>query len=218
MVVLFIIFQILILKKRPANYKKLSVGIIMTIVGFFFFLLGAQISLIPMGERIGAFLAHKNPFLVIFLVFLIGIIVIFAEPAINLLAYEIEKVSAGFLKRRYILSIIALGVGLALALIVIRIYLQLPILYILFPGYLLILILTWLAPPRIIQIAFDSGAVATGPVVVTFALPIITSIAMGILGEQAGVFGLGTIGVVAMCPIICLLIFDILINRRMKNE
>jgi hypothetical protein len=170
-----------------------------------------------MGEKIGIFLSGANSFLVLFLVFVIGIIVIFAEPAVNILAYEIEKVSAGFLKRKYIIPVIALGVGFALVLIILRIYFEIPIAYILIPGYVILLFLTYKAPKDIISIAFDSGAVATGPVVVTFALPIITSIAITILGGESGVYGLGTIGVIAMCPIILMLLFGIIIKRRIKK-
>lgn len=217
-IVLFIFFQLIVLKKVPPNFKRMLVGILMTTIGFFLFLLGARISLIPMGERIGAFLSGTNSFLVIFLIFVIGIIVVFAEPAVSLLAYEIEKVSAGSLKRKFIIPIIALGVGVALVIIVLRIYFEIPIAYILIPGYILALFLTYISPGDIIPIAFDSGAVATGPVVVTFALPIITSIAISILGDESGVFGLGTIGVIAMCPIILMLLFGIMIKRRMKNE
>ncbi|MCZ3364566.1 MULTISPECIES: DUF1538 domain-containing protein [Methanobacterium] len=216
-IVLFIFFQIIVLKKIPPNFRRMIVGILMTTAGFFLFILGARMSLIPMGEKIGIFLSGANSLLVLFLVFVIGIIVIFAEPAVNILAYEIEKVSAGFLKRKYIIPVIALGVGFALVLIILRIYFEIPIAYILIPGYVILLFLTYKAPKDIISIAFDSGAVATGPVVVTFALPIITSIAITILGGESGVYGLGTIGVIAMCPIILMLLFGIIIKRRIKK-
>jgi hypothetical protein len=216
-IVLFIFFQIIVLKKIPPNFRRMIVGILMTTVGFFLFILGARVSLIPMGEKIGIFISGVNPFLVLFLAFIIGIIVIFAEPAVNILTYEIEKVSAGFLKRKYIIPVIALGVGFALVLIILRIYFEIPIAYILIPGYVIQLFLTYNAPKDIISIAFDSGAVATGPVVVTFALPIITSIAITILGGESGVYGLGTIGVIAMCPIILMLLFGIIIKRRITK-
>lgn len=217
-ILLFIFFQIIVLKKVPPNLKNMLMGVVMTTIGFFMFIFGARISLIPMGEKIGAFLSGNNQFLILLITFLIGIFVIFAEPAVNILAYEIEKVSSGFLKKKYIIPIIALGVGVALVLIILRIFLEISIAYILIPGYLLMLFLTYFAPKEIIPIAYDSGAVATGPVVVTFALPIITSIAISTLGNEAGVFGLGTIGLIAMCPIILMLIFGILLKRRMKNE
>ncbi|MDI6644292.1 MAG: DUF1538 family protein [Methanobacteriaceae archaeon] len=215
-IVLFIFFQIFVLKKVPANIRSIIVGIFLTTIGFFLFMLGVRLSLIPMGEKIGGVLSGTNQLLVIFIIFIVGIIVIFAEPAVNLLAYEIENVSSGFLRKKYITPIIALGVGVSMLLIILRIYFEISIAYILIPGYILMIILTYLAPPDIVPIAFDSGAVATGPVVVTFALPIITSIAINVLGAGSGVFGLGTIGVIAMCPIIFILIFGIILKRRMK--
>ena len=216
-IVLFIFFQIFVLKKVPPNIRQIILGIFMTTIGFFMFMFGVRISLIPMGEKIGTILSGANQLLVLIVIFIVGIIVIFAEPAVNLLAYEIEKVSSGFLKKRYVTPIIALGVGVSMLLIVLRIYFEIPIAFILIPGYILMMILTYIAPRDIIPIAFDSGAVATGPVVVTFALPIITSIAINLLGDKSGVFGLGTIGIIAMCPIIFILIFGIILERRMKS-
>ena len=186
----------------------------MTTIGFFMFILGAKISLISMGEKIGVFLSGTDSLIIIIFTFVIGILVVYAEPAVNIFTYEIEEISAGFLKKKYIIPLIALGVGVALVIVILRIFFEISISYILIPGYVLIILLTYIAPKEIITIAFDSGAVATGPVVVTFALPIITSIAISVLGAESGVFGLGTIGVIAMCPIIFILIFGILIKRR----
>jgi len=84
---------------------------------------------------------------------------------------------------------------------------------IIIPGYLIIIILSLVSPRDFIPIAFDSGAVATGPVVVTFVLPIMTSLAIGLNGEFFGFLGLGTVGLVAMFPIIFMLCLGILIKR-----
>jgi hypothetical protein len=89
---------------------------------------------------------------------------------------------------------------------------------IIIPGYLLILALAMLSPRDFIPIAFDSGAVATGPVVVTFVLPIMTSMAIGLKGENSGFLGIGTVGLVAMFPIIFMLVLGILLKRSETNE
>lgn len=211
--ILFFVFQVLILKKIPKNIGDLISGIFMTIIGFFFFFFGAKISLIPMGTQIGSFLSTLDYYWVIIFALIVGIFAILAEPAVNVFVYEVEKVSSGYIKKNIMIMSIALGVGIALLFSVLRIYLNLPLALIIIPGYILIIILAMVSPRDFIPIAFDSGAVATGPVVVTFILPIMTSLAIGLKGEFSGFLGLGTVGLVAMFPIIFMLCLGILIKR-----
>ncbi len=216
--ILFFLFQIIILRKIPKNLLEILSGVLMTIIGFFFFFFGAKISLIPMGNAIGIFLAQMNYYWVIIFAFIIGIFSILAEPAVNVFVYEVEKVSSGYLPKNLILLSIAVGVGVALFFSVLRIYLNIPLSWILIPGYVFILALVLFTPRDFIPIAFDSGAVATGPMIVTFALPIMTSIAIGLRGDEAGLLGLGTVGLVAMFPIMFILILGIIIKSREKDE
>lgn len=216
--ILFFIFQVLILKKIPKNIGDLISGIFMTIIGFFFFFFGAKISLIPMGTHIGSFLSTLDYYWVIIFAFIVGVFAILAEPAVNVFVYEVEKVSSGYVKKNIMIMSIAIGVGIALLFSVLRIYLNLPLSMIIIPGYLLILALAMLSPRDFIPIAFDSGAVATGPVVVTFVLPIMTSMAIGLNGENSGFLGIGTVGLVAMFPIIFMLVLGILLKRSETNE
>lgn len=215
--ILFFIFQGVVLKKIPENIRDLLSGVLMTIIGFFLFYYGAKISLIPMGNQIGTYLSSVNFFWVIILIFLVGVFAILAEPAVNVFVYEVEKVSSGYIHKNILIFSIALGVGVALIFSVLRIYFNLPFSFILIPGYIIILCLVLLTPKEFIAIAFDSGAVATGPMVVTFALPIMTSLAIGLRGNDSGILGLGTVGLVAMFPIASLLIIGILLKRREKS-
>ncbi len=216
--ILFFIFQGLILKKIPENIRDTLSGVLMTIVGFFFFFYGAKISLIPVGNQIGNYLSTFPIIWIILLTFFIGVFAILAEPAVNVFVYEVEKVSSGFVRRNVMLLSISLGVGLALMITVLRIYFELPFILILIIGYIVILALVLFTPNDFIPIAFDSGAVATGPMVVTFALPIMTSLAVGLKGDDMGIMGLGTVGTVAMLPIASVLIIGIILKRREKIE
>lgn len=215
--ILFFIFQGLFLKRLPENLGDILSGVFMTIIGFFFFFFGAKISLIPMGNQIGSYIASFPLSWLIMLSFFIGVFVILAEPAVNVFTYEVEKVSSGYVPKRLMLYTIALGVGLALLFSVLRIYWDLPLTLILIPGYIAVVVLLFFSPDDFIPLAFDSGAVATGPVVVTFALPIMTSLAMGLKGEDMGILGLGTVGLVALFPIAMILLLGIIIKRREKT-
>ena len=214
---LILFFQIVVLRKIPPDLKNMLSGVVMAVFGFFLFLLGAKMSLIPMGAMIGAFLSGVDILWVVLFAFVLGISVIFAEPAVNILAYEIEEVSSGYIRKRFIIPTIALGVGFAMVFGTLRIFYELSLAYILIPGYILMLLLTLITPKEFIPIAYDAGAVATGPVAVTFALPMMTGMAIGLWGGGAGILGLGTVGLIAMCPIIFMLFLGIIFNRRKKN-
>lgn len=211
---LIFIFQVVILRQRPRGLMTMLIGIVMAMVGFWLFIIGAKISLIPMGMQIGEVLSALDPLLVTLLVFVLGVAIIIAEPAVRILAYEIEEVSSGSLRKRLVIPAIAIGVGLALALGWLRVRFNFSLLYILVPGYLLILLLTYLAPAKTVPLAYDAGAVATGPVAVNFVLPMTTGMALSLWGEQAGIVGFGVVGVIAMCPIIGMLLLGIILGRR----
>lgn len=216
--VLILFFQIVLLKKIPPDIKKMLGGVVMAIFGFFLFLLGAKISLIPMGGMIGAVFSEINLLWVILFVFVLGIAVIFAEPAVNILAYEIEKVSSGYIRKSLIIPTIAIGMGFAMVFATLRIFFELSLAYILIPGYMLVLLLICITPRKFIPIAFDSGAVATGPVAVTFALPMMAGMAIGLWGGEGGIFGLGTVGLIALFPIMFMLCLGIIFDRRSKKK
>ncbi len=211
--VLILFFQIVVLRKIPPDIKNMLFGVLMTVFGFFLFLLGAKMSLLPMGERIGAFLSGYDILWVALFTLVFGIICVFAEPAVNILAYEVEEASSGYIRKSYIIPTIAVGVGFALVFGTLRIFHELSLAYILVPGYVLILLLTRITPEEFVPIAYDAGAVATGPVAVTFALPMMTGMAIGLWGSGAGILGLGTVGLIAMCPIIFMLSLGIIFKR-----
>jgi hypothetical protein len=214
---LILFFQLVILRRVPPDIRKMLIGAAIAMVGFFLFILGAKISLIPMGMQIGDFLATLHPVGVVLFALVLGIAAIFAEPAVRILAVQIEDVSGGSLRKRFIVPVIALGVGVALAFAVVRISAGLPLAYLLVPGYVVILVLTLVAPRSFVPIAFDSGAVATGPVAVNFVLPMTTGMAISLWGEEAGVLGFGVVGIIAMVPIGFMLVLGIMLARRIRS-
>jgi len=215
---LILFFQIVLLKKTPPDIKRMLIGVLMTIFGFFFFLFGAKMSLIPFGEMIGEFLSKYSMLEVVLFTFVFGIICAFAEPAVNIFAYEIEEVSSGYIHKNFVVPSVAVGVGFALVFGALRVFHELSFAYILIPGYILILLLTCIAPKEFVPIAYDAGAVAVGPVAITFALPMMIGMATGLWGDGYGILGLGTVGMIAMFPIIFMLVLGIIFNRRRKSE
>ena len=215
---LILFFQLVILRYVPPDLRKMLVGAGIAMAGFFLFILGAKLSLIPMGMRIGEFMAGTSTPMIMLFAFVLGITVIYAEPAVRILAEQVEEVSAGSLRKSFIMPVMAVGVGVALILSVVRILTEIPLAYILLPGYLLILALTLAAPKSFVPIAFDSGAVSTGPVAVNFVLPLTTGLAISLWGEQSGLLGFGVVGIIAMVPIAFMLVLGIVLRRSTHRE
>jgi hypothetical protein len=213
---LILFFQLVILRYVPPDLRKMLVGAGVAMTGFFLFILGAKLSLIPMGMRIGEFMAGTSSAMILLFAFVLGITVIYAEPAVRILAEQVEDVSSGSLRKRFLMPVMALGVGVALILSVVRILADIPLAYILVPGYLIIVALTVLAPKSFVPIAFDAGAVSTGPVAVNFVLPLTTGLAISL--EKSGLLGFGVVGIIAMVPIAFMLVLGIVLRRSTHRE
>jgi hypothetical protein len=192
-------------------------GVVVAMLGFLFFIVGAKLSLIPMGVAIGGALSSAPLLGMVLLVLVIGAAVALSEPAVRILAYEIDDVSSGSLPKRLIAGVIAFGVGVAVVLAVVRISFGLPLVAILVPGYGLALVLALFAPRDLVPAAFDAGAVATGPVAVNFILPLTTGMALALGGAGADDLGFGVVGIIALGPIITMLALSLLLRRRETN-
>lgn len=210
---LIFFFQLVVLRRRPENLRVMMLGVAMAMVGFFLFILGAKVSLIPMGMRIGTYLADAHVLVIALFAFAVGVAVAAAEPAVRIFAYEVDVVSSGALRKRLVVATVAVGVGLALSLAVVRIESGWALATILIPGYLLVLALTPFVPRKYVPVAYDAGAVATGPVAVNFVLPLTTGLAIGLWGEGAGLLGFGVVGIIALVPILGMLLLGIVLER-----
>ena len=138
----------------------------MIIVGIMFFTLGAEMSMTPMGERVGSMLTRSQKlFLIIGIGFLLGFLITISEPDLQVLADQVPSIPSGTL----ILSVAA-GVGLFLVFAFLRMLIgvALPKLLVLFYG--LIFLLAAFVPKEFLAVAFDSGGVTTGPMTVPFIM------------------------------------------------
>jgi hypothetical protein len=210
---LIFFFQFVVLRRRLSDVRTTLIGIAMAVAGLFLFMVGAKISLIPMGIAIGESLAGLPLVALVGFAFVVGVSVATAEPAVRIFAHEVDEVSAGSTRKRWVIAAIALAVGVAVALAVARIANGWSLAAILVPGYVILLALTMWAPKRFVPLAYDAGAVATGPVAVNFVLPLSTGLAIGLGGEGAGLLGFGVVGLVALLPIAAMLLLSIALER-----
>ena len=203
---IFIILQLIAPSKQVQPVKRMLRGFLLSTIGLILFLLGANAGFMDVGSHIGEGLASNDqPFLMILIAFVIGVAAILTEPAVHVLTQQIEDVTSGYVSRSVVLVTLSIGVGLAISLAVLRVFIEpLQIWHYLLPGYGAALILMHFIPKIFVGIAFDAGGVATGPMTATFTLAFVQGAAYATEGADVILDGFGMIAMVALTPIITL--------------
>lgn len=224
---LFIIFVVLskvAFKISKNMIKRITIGFVFAFIGLLIFLSGINGGFMDVGTIIGERLVMMNNKLIIIIIsFILGVVTIIAEPAVYVLTHQIEDVTGGYVRRKSVLVSLAVGVGAAISLSVIRILTPgLDLWSYLLPGYIIALGLMFITPKLFVGIAFDAGGVATGPITATFIMAFIQGAAHAYPKADILVDGFGMIAMVAMMPIITLqilgLIFEKKSRKKIKNE
>jgi len=171
-------FEIVVLQQAPDNLLSILVGLIFIVVGLTFFVFGLEMGLFPIGESLAQALARKGSvFWLVIFSFSLGFGTTLAEPALTAVANEAARVAADAnaiinseaAMSSYAMGLrltVALSVGLAILLGVVRILKGWPIHYIIIGGYVLVMVLTAFAPENIVGIAYDSGGVTTSTIII----------------------------------------------------
>jgi hypothetical protein len=195
----------------------------MVLVGLAFFVRGLDLGLFPLGESMAHAFARKGSLgWLLSFAFLLGFGTTAAEPALMLIAEEASEVAAqagaiadtDAARGSYALGLrftVALAVGVAIVVGVWRILSGWPIHLMIASGYLLVVILTALAPDEIIGIAYDSGGITTS----TITVPLVTALGVGLASSIEGrnpvADGFGLIAFASLTPIIFVMLYGILI-------
>ncbi|MDR1835932.1 MAG: DUF1538 domain-containing protein [Fusobacteriaceae bacterium] len=220
--VLFVIFQIFLVKMPPIRLRRLVFGGVYAFMGLILFFSGVKWGFVPAGRQLGQLLGglvlrnSAASFAIIALGAMLGAVVVAAEPAIWVLTDEVEKVSGGAIKRKVLLITLSAGVAIAVALSMTRVLFGGDLLRIfLLPGYAVALALTIFCPRLFVAVAFDSGGVATGPMTTTFILSLTLGVSLA-MGGNPVVDGFGIIALVALIPLMAIQVLGIL--YRVKNK
>ncbi len=218
-VLVFLYFQFTAFKMNLKSFIKIIRGFIYTFVGLLIFLWGVNAGFMDVGLFLGSELAvFESKIYIILISFLIGIVTILAEPAVHVLTKQIEEVTSGYIAKSAVLIALSIGVGLAVALSVLRIFIEpLQIWHYLLPGYLIALTLMFFVPKIFVGIAFDAGGVATGPITATFILAFTQGAAGVVEGAHLIRDGLGMVAMVALMPIITLQILGLIFRIKSKK-
>ena len=222
-VIFFFILQAIFMRSSKRKVKQIIIGILYTYVGLVIFLSAVEIGFTSIGFELGAQLANAPKWLAIVIAFVLGFTVVLAEPAIHVLNKHVETVTGGAISKRSMLIALAVGVGVSIALSVLRVFFKFSVLYYLVPGYILSLGLAFFVPKIYTSIAFDSGGVASGPLTSTFMLPFIIGLCFAANGnEHTRVFvdAFGLVAMVAMTPLITIqtLGFRSVVSKRVKEQ
>ncbi len=216
-VVIFTFAQIIRLKLPKRQLIRIGVGIVYTFVGLAIFLTGINIGFMPAGTFLGKAIASlPSKWILIPLGCLIGFFVIAAEPAVHVLNKQVEEITSGMISRRMMMSGLSVAVGLALALVMVRVIYHINIWFILLPGYAIALVLSFYVPEIFTAIAFDSGGTAAGTMAAAFLLPFTIGVCEA-LGGNVMTEAFGVIAVVAMMPLITLQVMGMIYKLKMRR-
>jgi hypothetical protein len=222
-IVVIAFFQLVVLQQPVPNLLGLLFGVLLVAAGLAFFIEGLKMGLFPIGEAMANAFAQKGSLSWFLLfAFCLGFGTTVAEPALIAVAGEAAEVAANGdiiestteAKDRYATGLrltVALSVGFAIIVGVLRIIKGWPIQYVIIAGYLGVVIMTMFAPEEIIGIAYDLGGVTTS----TITVPLVTAIGVGlassIKGRNPMVDGFGLIAFAALAPMIFVMAYGMLV-------
>ena len=213
---LFAVFQVLKLRLRLRTVLKIGAGTVYTYIGLVLFLASANVGFMPTGYQLGSIIVEQNnPWMLVPIGMIAGYFVVAAEPAVFVLKRQVEEATEGVISAKAMGIGLSIGVAVSVGLAMIRVITGLSIFYFVVPGYTLALILTFLVPRLFTSIAFDSGAVASGPLAATFMLPLAIG-ACESAGGSVYIDAFGIVALVAMTPVITIQLFGL--NYAIKSK
>ena len=212
-----VLFQLVTKAFSTKKLIRIGVGIVYTFVGLVVFLTGANEGFLPTGLALGKSLASIGGGEVLVPVsMLIGYFIVNAEPAVYVLNKQVEQITAGAISAKTMRITLSIGVCAALGLSMLRILTGISILWILLPGYVIALGLSFFVPKFFTGIAFDSGGVASGAMMSAFVLPLAIG-ACNMLGANIMTQAFGCVAFVALTPIISIQICGLLYSLKAKR-
>ncbi len=208
-VAVFFIFQLLCHRYQKRQIKRIAVGMLYTFIGLVLFLCGVNVGFAPVGAYLGSALAGlSHNWVLVPLGMLIGYYIVKAEPAIQVLNHQVENVTDGAVSVKAMNRCMSIGVAVSIGLAMLRIILEIPIYFIIIPGYVIALAMSLFVPKIFVGIAFDSGGVASGPMTSTFLLPLCIG-ACSTLGGDLMRDAFGVVALVALTPLIAIQIMGL---------
>ena len=182
------------------------VGAVMVMAGMMFFTLGAEMSMTPMGEKVGARMTQsKNILLIVVLSFLLGVVITISEPDLQVLATQVPSVP-----NMTLILAVAVGVGIFLVIALLRMQIGVALSPLLTFFYIAVFVLAFLVPENFRAVAFDSGGVTTGPMTVPFIMALGVGIASIRNDHHAADDSFGLVALCAIGPILAVMVLGLI--------
>lgn len=190
----------------PSVLMAFLMGAVLLIVGMMFFTLGVELSMTPMGEKVGTCLAQtKKLYLIIVLSFVMGVIITISEPDLQVLAEQVPSIP-----NLTLILAVAFGVGLFLVVALLRMLFGIALSHMLVIFYMILFGIAMFVPGDFLAVAFDSGGVTTGPMTVPFIMALGIGISAVRSDKHAADDSFGLVALCSIGPILAVLVLGML--------
>ncbi len=205
---ILLVLSLTIAPMSPSILLSFLFGSVMVMVGMMFFTLGAEMSMTPMGEKVGAKMTKtKKVWLIVLLAFILGVIITISEPDLQVLASQVPSIP-----NTALILAVAVGVGIFLVFAILRMLLRIALSHLLVVFYIIVFALMFFVPAGFRAIAFDSGGVTTGPMTVPFIMALGVGIAAIRNDDNAADDSFGLVALCSVGPILAVLILGLIFS------
>jgi hypothetical protein len=223
--------MVAVLRERVPNPNTIFFGIFLCVLGMIVFNLGLSYGLSKLGGQSGGlvpaaftqidsvassplYMFSLGLFIALAFAWLLGFGATLAEPALNALGATVETLTNGSFKKSTLMYAVSLGVAFGISTGVAKIIFQIPIAYLLIPGYVIAIALTIASSEEFVNIAWDSAGVTTGPVTV----PLVLAMGLGFGKAIGAVEGFGILSMASIGPIVAVLGTGIYVRWKVKRR
>ena len=218
-IIVVVFFQLVVLQQMPDNSLSMAIGLLIVAIGVALFLQGLELSIFPVGKSLSNQFAKRGsiPILLSF-GFALGFSAVVAEPALIAVAEQAQQISEGRIDALTLRLLVAVSVGLVVALGVFRTIFGYPLHWFMIIGYICVVVITYFAPEEIVGLAYDSGGVTTNIVTVPLIAALGIGLAASIRGRNPLTDGFGLVALAVMVPMISVQLYGILVFSGAEPE
>ncbi len=227
-ILIFLPFQFFLIKQPKKDFINILLGSIVVFIGLMIFLSGIDYGFAFAGKYIGeAFMDPSRPewfkWLLLLIGYILGAAITLSEPAVTVLGEQLEEITNGHIKKLTIRMTLAIGIGFASLLAMVKILTEVNILWFLVPLYAIALIMMIFTPKLFVGLAFDSGGVSGGALTSAFLTPLTLGVAQAVAqrstsgGQSILVNGFGIIAFISVTPLIAVQFLGIVYDMALKK-
>lgn len=231
LVIFLMIVLFVVLREKLPNAFIVIYGLVLSVIGMCVFSIGLTYGLSQLGGSAGSLVpglfnelesmpdaplyqAGVGIFITALFAWILGFGATLAEPALNALGVTVQNLTNGSFKKSMLMYSVSFGVAIGITLGIIKLIFGFSILYILIPGYIIGITLTYFSTEEFVNVGWDSAGVTTGPITV----PLVLAMGLG-FGEALGaVEGFGVLASASICPIVAVLALGVYVQWKIKRE